>query len=200
MIPPATDITTKAALRAAAQAHRDAIADAERRRASEAIAERATSLAALAGATVLGAYLPIRSEVDPRPIIDWAFARALAVALPVVTDGNTMVFRRHRSGDVVVPSRFGTRAPPDAADVVDPDVVVLPMIAFDRAGARLGHGRGFYDRAMAVLRARERRPVLVGIAFSAQEVASVPAEPHDVPMDYIVTERETLHFVHAVKG
>jgi 5-formyltetrahydrofolate cyclo-ligase len=111
-----------------------------------------------------------------------------------------MVFRRHRSGDVVVPSRFGTRAPPDAADIVDPDVVVLPMIAFDRAGARLGHGRGFYDRAMTVLRVRERRPVLVGVAFSAQEVASIPAEPHDVPMDYIVTERETLHFVHAVKG
>jgi 5-formyltetrahydrofolate cyclo-ligase len=74
------------------------------------------------------------------------------------------------------------------------------MIGFDRAGMRLGHGRGFYDRAVAVLRAKGRRPLLVGLAFSAQEVSSIPADPHDVAMDYIITERETLHFVHAVKG
>jgi 5-formyltetrahydrofolate cyclo-ligase len=68
------------------------------------------------------------------------------------------------------------------------------MIAFDRSGTRLGHGRGFYDRAIAVLHARGVRPVLVGVAFAAQEVADIPAEPHDVRMDIIVTERETLAF------
>jgi 5-formyltetrahydrofolate cyclo-ligase len=200
MIASSTDVSTKSGLRAQTQARRDAIDAVERRLWSEAIAERVTSLAPLAGAAVLAAYLPIRSEVDPGLVIAWAFARDIPVALPSMVDGTTMVFRRHGSGDVLVASRFGTQAPPDAADVVDPDVVIAPMIAFDRAGMRLGHGRGFYDRAMAVLRAKGRRPLVVGVAFSAQEVAGIPPEPHDVAMDYIVTERETLHFLHAVKG
>jgi len=200
MIASPTDVSTKAGLRAQAQARRDAIDAVERRISSEAIAERVTSLAPLAGAAVFATYLPIRSEVDPRSIIAWAFARDIPIALPSMVDETTMVFRRHRSGDVLVASRFGTQAPRDAADVVDPDVVIAPMIGFDRAGMRLGHGRGFYDRAVAVLRAKGRRPLLVGLAFSAQEVASIPADPHDVAMDYIITERETLHFVHAVKG
>ncbi len=68
----------------------------------------------------------------------------------------------------------------------------MPMVAFDRSGTRLGHGKGHYDRALAKLAARGIRPKLVGIAFAAQEVEVIPAEPHDVRLDWIVTENETL--------
>jgi 5-formyltetrahydrofolate cyclo-ligase len=185
---------SKSELRAAIHARRDGLPIEQRRRMSEQICERATSLEMLADARVLGVYMPIRSEVDPLPIIDWAFARSFEVALPAIGDDDVMVFRRYRHGDALVRSRFGTQKPPDAADEIDPHVVVVPIIGFDRTGMRLGHGRGYYDRALAALAARGRRPIQVGVAFSVQEVASIPAEGHDIPMDYIVTERETLHF------
>jgi 5-formyltetrahydrofolate cyclo-ligase len=74
----------------------------------------------------------------------------------------------------------------------EPDLIVSPMVAFDRTGLRLGHGRGFYDRAIAGLRANGRDPQLIGLAFSVQEVAAIPVSDHDVRMHWIVTERETL--------
>jgi 5-formyltetrahydrofolate cyclo-ligase len=138
--------------------------------------------------------MPIWSEVDPRPIIAWAFEHGLDVVLPAVTGGTAMEFRRHRAGDPLTAGRFGTLMPHAEAEVADPDVVVSPMVAFDRGGMRLGHGRGFYDRAIALLHARGVRPALVGVAFAAQEVAHIPAEAHDIRMDVIVTERETLIF------
>ncbi len=90
------------------------------------------------------------------------------------------------------PARLGTQAPlPDQA-ILDPDLVILPLVGFDRTGVRLGHGRGYYDRAIAALAARGVRPTLVGIGFAAQEVEAIPAEPHDARLDWIVTENEAL--------
>ena len=76
--------------------------------------------------------------------------------------------------------------------MADPDLIILPLTAFDRTGTRLGHGLGFYDRAIAGLRGRGRMPWLMGVAFSVQEVAAIPTEPHDARLDWIVTEDETL--------
>jgi 5-formyltetrahydrofolate cyclo-ligase len=89
---------------------------------------------------------------------------------------------------------FGTIAPGPGAPEIDPDLVIVPLIGFDRQGSRIGHGRGFYDRAIWNLRARGVHPALLGIAFAAQEVAAIPAESHDIRMDWIVTEQETLDF------
>jgi 5-formyltetrahydrofolate cyclo-ligase len=85
-------------------------------------------------------------------------------------------------------------APAPGTTVVDPDVLLVPVTAFDRTGARLGKGRGVYDRAIAAFRRRGLSPVLVGIAFSVQEVPAIRREPHDVGLDWIVTEKETLGF------
>jgi 5-formyltetrahydrofolate cyclo-ligase len=185
---------SKDALRAAAMARRDTLTAGAREAASVAIAHRVAALPELANARIVAAYMPIWSEVDPRPIIAAALRRGLEVALPAVTGGTTMEFRRHREEEPLVAGRFGTMMPGADAAVLDPDVVVSPMVAYDRSGTRLGHGRGFYDRAIALLHARGVRPVLVGVAFAAQEVADIPAEPHDMRMDIIVTERETLAF------
>lgn len=194
MIAPTADAPSKATLRAEVMARRDTLTTGEREAASVAIAERVRHLPQLARARTLAAYMPIWSEVDPRPIIAWALERGLDVVLPAVTGGTAMEFRRHLAGDPLIAGRFGTMMPGAEAEVVDPDVVVSPMVAFDRAGTRLGHGRGFYDRAIALLHARGVRPALVGVAFAAQEVPVIPAEPHDIRMDVIVTERETLTF------
>jgi 5-formyltetrahydrofolate cyclo-ligase len=194
MIASPSATASKDALRAEAMARRDTLAVGVREAASVAIAHRASALPEMARAAVVAAYMPIWSEVDPRPIIAWAFQRRLYVVLPAVTGGTTMEFRTHRADAPLVAGRFGTMMPGAHADVLDPDVIVAPMVAFDRTGTRLGHGRGFYDRAVAQLHAKGIRPTLVGVAFSAQEVADIPAEPHDMRMDIIVTERETLVF------
>jgi 5-formyltetrahydrofolate cyclo-ligase len=194
MNPSSTDIITKAGLRAAALARRDLLTTAERERASAAIVAQAIALIEEAGPKTLAAYLPIRTEVDPRPIIVWAFRNGIAVALPAVIDPTTIVFRRHRETDVLEDGHFGTLHPSASAEIVHPDLVISPMIAFDRRGRRLGHGRGFYDRAVARLQAEGHRPLLVGVAFAVQEVEMIPAEGHDVYMDWVVTENEMIDF------
>jgi len=182
----------KAALRGEALERRDRLEPAARAAASAAIAERAITVAAGARPACIAAYLPIRSECDPGAIIRWAVGNGIGVALPAVVDATTMVFRRHRPGDPLSAGGLGTLAPAREAPVVDADLIIMPMIAFDRTGARLGHGRGFYDRAIAVMRARGTVPLLVGVAFAVQEVEAIPADAHDVRLDWIVTEREAL--------
>ncbi len=135
----------------------------------------------------------MRSEVDPAAIVAAAHDRGIAVALPVVVPGG-LVFRRYEPGHVLVPGGFGTMIPVEAAPALDPDVIIVPMVGFDRHGTRIGYGRGHYDRAVAALRARGRDPALIGVAFSAQEVDTIPHEPHDIRLDAIVTENEILEF------
>lgn len=183
----------KARLRVAALGRRDGLSDADRAAGSAAISAAVLALPLEAGA-VVSAFLPIRSEVDLGAAIAGLDARGHLVGLPV-TQGDSLIFRRHRPGDALVPLGFGTRGPgPDAGEVT-PDVLLMPLSAFDRAGGRMGYGRGFYDRAVAALQGLNRTPRLIGVAFSVQEVAAVPMEAHDVPLAMLITERETLSFI-----
>lgn len=134
----------------------------------------------------------MRSEADPAPLVAAAHAHGIAIGLPVVLPGGGLVFRRYEPGHDLVPGGFGTRVPVDAAPAVEPDVVIVPLVGFDRAGTRLGYGKGHYDRTIAALRDRGVVPALIGVAFSVQEVDTIPHEPHDVRLDVIVTETETL--------
>lgn len=190
----------KAALRATAMDSRDRLGASHRAAASEEIARRVMAIVAAEGPRVLAAYLPIRSECDARPIIERAQAQAIVVALPAVTDPVTMVFRRYAPGAPLVAGGLGTRAPRADQPELDPELVIVPLVAFDRSGLRLGHGRGFYDRAVAKLRARGVGPKLVGVAFAVQEVDAIPGEPHDARLDWIVTENETLEIASQIVG
>ncbi len=181
----------KRALRAAAAARRDA-AHAAAPGAAEAAAERLD--AALAdlppGATVSG-YLAFRSELDPAPALARLAARGAALCMPVVeAKGRPLVFRRWRPGAPTVMGVFGVEIPADETTAT-PDVVIAPMLAFDRAGFRLGYGGGFYDRTLAALRAAGTVRA-IGFAYAGQEVAAVPREPTDARLDMIVTERERI--------
>lgn len=141
----------------------------------------------LAGSMVSG-FWPIRSEPDIRPLMEGVRAMGARLCLPAVLDRETIVFREFLAGAPVVKTGFGTTGPDETAQEVDPDIMLVPLSAFDRSGHRIGYGAGHYDRAIARLDALGRRPRLIGIAFACQEVASVPFEPHDIPLDAILTE------------
>lgn len=153
-----------------------------------ALAEAADALGFPTGSVVSG-FWPIRDEIDPRPLMDALRARGHALCLPAIVDGD-LVFRRLTRETVLVPAGFGTAEPPADADVLVPDCMLVPLAAFDRRGGRIGYGRGYYDRAIArIATARGAPPATVGIAFSLQEVDSVPEEPHDRRLDRILSER-----------
>jgi len=158
------------------------------------VAARCRPIIRRADPCCLAGYVPIRSELDPSLVLREAHAAGSALALPAVTGPTAIVFRRWQPGEALIAGRFGTRAPALSAAIVEPDLILVPLVAFDRSGTRLGYGRGFYDRAVAALHARGNRPPLVGIAFSVQEVPRIPREPHDIRLDWIVTESETLDF------
>jgi 5-formyltetrahydrofolate cyclo-ligase len=185
-------VKDKATLRAEALARRDTLTTAERENGSRRIAKRVIGLVEAVQPSVIAAYMPIWSEVDPGPIVAWAQEQGIAVALPAIGPGMSLSFRLYRPGDELEVHRFGTRAPGPDKPTLDPDLVISPMIAFDRTGTRLGHGLGYYDRAIAALAAKGKHPRLLGVAFWVQEVPAIPAEPHDARMDWIVTERETI--------
>ena len=190
----ASEKPSKASVRAAAHARRDALSPEIRAIASDLIALRAIDIMAAVRPRSVAAYGAIRSEVDPSRIVAAAAAAGIRVGLPAVEDDVTITFRQYRPGDALVAGPFGTLAPSPSAPQVDPELMVVPLVAFDRTGMRLGHGRGFYDRAIGRLRAAGAGPRLLGIAFAVQEVAAIPSESHDVRMDWIVTENETLDF------
>ncbi len=139
---------------------------------------------------VVAGYWPIQSEINPFPLMQMFEERGYDLALPVLhptDDGYRMGFRRFRLGEPLVPGPFGIREPGDIAPEVEPDVVLMPMLAFAGDGVRLGYGGGYYDRAMADLRAA-KAVTLYGIAFSAQQLAELPCEGHDQRLDGIFTE------------
>ncbi|WP_112663865.1 5-formyltetrahydrofolate cyclo-ligase [Microvirga flavescens] len=181
---------TKEQLRREALARRDGLDDAFRQEASHRIAERALALPELQGLNPVGAYWPIRSEVDPRPLIEGLIARGQEVALPQMVHPH-LSFRLWRPGDVLMSGSFGVHEPgPDAPEVF-PTVLLMPLAAFDHTGGRIGYGKGYYDRAIAMLEGHH--PLLtIGLAFGAQGIAQVPAEDHDRSLDIIVTENETI--------
>lgn len=184
-------VTNKNHLRSAALARRDAIDPAARAAAGERILRQAGSLFDQPERIVSG-YWPIRSEADPRPLLERARCSGASIALPVLLDAETLRFRRWETGTPLEPAGFGTLGPAAGAPFVVPDIVILPLAAFDRRGHRIGYGKGHYDRAVAGLVASGVQPLLVGLAFAVQEVDKVPFEPHDIPLDYILTEDELI--------
>jgi 5-formyltetrahydrofolate cyclo-ligase len=176
----------KAELRKQALARRDGLAPETRRAGGLRIAQSVMRIGPLSDAAIVGAFWAIRSEVDPLPLIEMLFARGQRVALPKVTpDG--LVFREWRAGEALVPGSFGLSEPRDDLPPLDPTALIVPLAAFDRRGHRIGYGRGYYDQAIE--RLSRNGPVLtIGIAFSVQEVETVPSESHDQPLDHLITE------------
>jgi 5-formyltetrahydrofolate cyclo-ligase len=181
----------KQAARAAAFAAREA-AHRDGPGAARQAAGHATELVGqLRDVAVVSAYLPIRTEIDPRPLMLALFGLGYQVCVPVIEGrGMPLRFRAWTPGTELITGPYGVPIPA-AGDWLEPQVLVVPLVAFDDRAFRLGYGGGFYDRTIAGLRARG--PVhAFGFAYSRQRVDAVPHEPTDAPLDGVITEMGLL--------
>ncbi|MGH6947314.1 MAG: 5-formyltetrahydrofolate cyclo-ligase [Kiloniellales bacterium] len=189
-----TLIDEKAQARDAAKARRAAAARPD---AGERLAARLLEAVPLEAGAVVSGFWPMGDELDICPALEQLAAAGHPLALPVVVKrGEPLIFRRWRPGEALVPASFGTSVPAPEAEVLEPSVLLVPLLAFDRDGYRLGYGGGFYDRTLTKLRAA-RPTTAVGVAYAGQEVPAVPRGPHDARLDWIVTEREAIVVVRA---
>jgi 5-formyltetrahydrofolate cyclo-ligase len=184
---------SKGDLRTAALARRDALGDEHRNAAAQAIAARRLPVEIKPGIIVAG-YSPIRSEIDPVALMRALAARGARLALPaVMACGKSLAFRAWSPGDRLMLGPLGILEPSPAAAELSPDVMLVPLAAFDRAGHRIGYGAGHYDVTLAHLR-KVKVITAIGIAFAVQEIKAVPMQPHDVALDYVLTEKRTFDF------
>jgi 5-formyltetrahydrofolate cyclo-ligase len=181
----------KERIRRDALARRDAMLPEIRRAAAEAIAARAFPVAIAPGAIVSG-FMPLKSEINPLPLMQKLAGQGARLALPAIAGrGQPLILRVWQPGAPLERGQWGIREPTADAAEVEPDIVLVPLLAFDRAGHRVGYGAGYYDLTIARLRAR-KAAMAVGIAFAIQEVPAIPATPRDARLDLVLTEREMI--------
>ena len=137
---------------------------------------------------IVSAFYPYKSEIDTRPLLGKLAGEGWTTCLPIVIAlGEPLIFRRWLPGEPTVPGVWDIPRPTDDAPLLEPDVLLVPLMAFDRQGFRLGYGGGFYDRTLEQLRAK-KSIIAIGVAYAAQEIDAVPHGPHDQPLDYVMTE------------
>ena len=178
----------KGILRTRTLARRDTIPPEIRIDKSIQAAERSIQYFNFEPGTVVSGFFPIRSEIDPRPLLELLRKRGARLCLPVVVDKTTIIFRELVRGAQLVDTGFGTCGPGADAAVLDPEILIMPMSVFDRNGGRIGYGAGHYDRAIDQLKTKGMKPILVGMAFDCQETEKVPIEAHDQPLVAVITE------------
>ena len=160
--------------------------------AKRALAERALPFAKEPWQTVVSGFFPFKSEISVLPLMKRLAGEGWKLAMPVVVaEGQPLVFRQWIAGEPTVPGVWNIPMPPEISPELLPDVLLVPMLAFDRLGHRLGYGGGFYDRTLVKLRAL--KPVVaIGVAYADQEVPEVLRAAYDQPLDYVMTEAGTF--------
>ncbi|MBI4754746.1 MAG: 5-formyltetrahydrofolate cyclo-ligase [Betaproteobacteria bacterium] len=190
---PAADLATAAQFRSAQRARltaaREALEPAEHGRLSTRVAQHLEWLLARLEPRILGFCWPYRGEFDVRPLVTRRAGLGMRAALPEIAGPDLpMRFREWRPETALRPGHFGIPVPVDG-DTLAPDVILMPAVGFDAAGFRLGYGGGFFDRTLAAMRPR---PLAVGTGFELARLDSIRPGVHDLPMDYMVTERGVL--------
>jgi 5-formyltetrahydrofolate cyclo-ligase len=181
----------KPELRQAALARRDALGADERAQAAAHIGARPLAVA-VAVDTVVSGFWPMRSEIDPSPLMRQLAARGARLALPLVQGrGSPLAFRAYAFGDPLRRGTWGIHEPLPEATLLAPDLLIVPLAAFDRRGHRIGYGAGYYDMTIRELRA-QKSIVAIGLGFAVQEISAVPATPRDERLDLVLTERELI--------
>ncbi|WP_310618877.1 5-formyltetrahydrofolate cyclo-ligase [Flexibacterium corallicola] len=188
---PPVRFVQKEKLRKTVKQRRTLLLSEQKATASRKLVSHLHALALAKGMNVAG-YWPINGEIDPRPLMEALKTAGAKLCLPVV-DGEKLIFRHYDGSEELQPAGFGSYGPPENAPVTLPDLLLLPLLAFDKGGNRLGYGGGFYDRAIQAIE-KEKVCLRIGLAFSCQQVEEVPVEPHDQKLDGILTEDGFLSF------
>ena len=182
----------KAALRAESLAKRAAVSAPAAAAFAQRLADLGPELAKGQCARVVSAYAAIGEEIDTFPLLHALDAAGFEVALPITGKrGAALVFRKWTPATIMVPGRMAIPEPPPEAKMLEPDLLFVPLAAFDRRGHRIGYGAGFYDRTLEELRAK-KTITAIGLAYSTQETLFIPSEDHDQPLDFVVTEKDTI--------
>lgn len=181
-------ITEKRKLREAMQARRAQLPHPAMLSASESVARHFADHPILAFAKSFAGYMPMRSEVDVKHVFEIMARFDKQTALPRMTEQKTLQFRRWRIGDALVRHALGVQEPAPNSVAMIPEIILVPLLAFDGEGYRLGYGGGYYDRTMEAMRRFEHPPQFIGVAYSMQEVDQVPSSDGDQRLDGILTE------------
>ena len=185
---------TKSALRKAVLARRAAIAAEAAELATGAVADRMMDLLRRWPVGAISAFRTFGDEIGTGPLLLRLNDAGYRIGLPIVIGkGKPLVFRQWRPGDAMASGPYGIEQPLETAPGIEPDILIVPMAAFDTQGYRIGYGGGFYDRSLESLRAD--KPILaIGLAYDEQEVEQVPRGPYDARLDHLVTPARTLSF------
>ncbi len=139
--------------------------------------------------SIVSGYWPIKTELSPLPLLQALRAKGVKTALPTTPKPNAaLIFKMWDQDTPLVQGLFGTSEPSSDAPICTPDLLLVPMLAFDRAGFRLGYGGGFYDRSLTFLRQLGHKAIAIGFAYAAQMTDAVPVNDHDAKLDAILTE------------
>ena len=186
-------LTSKKRLREAAVAKRKAAYEAHGQDASRRIAAHGLDFLRIAPGAIVSGFAAIRDEINPAPLMTWLHAEGCRLALPVMqAKGQPLVMRSWTPGDAMNVAAWGIAEPREDKSEVEPDVVLVPLLAFDNRGHRLGYGGGFFDRTLAKL--RQSKPVVaVGLAYDELKVDAVPVESYDERLDWVLTPSGPFH-------
>jgi 5-formyltetrahydrofolate cyclo-ligase len=181
----------KAIVRRDALTRRNALPAELRAQAAEALAARPFPIPVAPG-TIVSGFMPLKSEINPLPLMRKLAGAGARLALPVIdARGKPLILRAFTFGDALNSGQWGIREPKPEAPEVPPDIMLVPLLAFDRTGHRVGYGAGYYDRTIAKFRAM-KTVVAVGIAYAAQEIEAVPITERDARLDLVLTERDVI--------
>ena len=190
-----TLIDDKRTLRSAMLAWRGALSEDERRAAADGLVATFEREQPFERPAVVSGFWPIKEEIDIRPLLIELHNTGCQLVLPVVQGkGKPLLFRAWRPGDSLEQGVFGTLQPSARRETLEPDALIVPLLAADEDGWRLGYGGGFYDRTMAALRAK-KNVTAVGVGFNAQLVPEVPHGPDDQRLDWLLTDKRACAFV-----
>lgn len=180
--------TEKRKLRERMQQKRLAIPNATVAMSSQAVARHFADHPILAFAPSFAGYMPMRGEVDVRPVFSIMARYEKETSLPCIQPEKTLIFRQWNLHDALARNTLGIEEPVATAPSVIPALVLVPLLAFDGDGYRLGYGGGYYDRTMATMREFAVPPLFIGVGYTMQEVEQIPTGEHDLPLDGILTE------------
>jgi 5-formyltetrahydrofolate cyclo-ligase len=184
-------IARKAELRRIALARRETMPPEARAAAAEALAARELPVAVSPGVVVSG-YSSIKAEINPIPLLRRFAEAGAALALPAIAGrGKPLIMRAWTFGAPLARGQWGIKEPPPDAPEVKPDILVVPLAAFDRRGFRIGYGAGYYDMTINALR-KIKPAIAIGIAYAVQEVTEIPTHERDARLDFVLTERDVI--------